>query len=205
MAISTLPLTKEHYESGYAWESYLRGMEEYGETSRKLYAQATIAPETIARFRKLVERHGGSLSVSAMTEAWCGDSAVVLPIVAKLAGSVPGMRLRVLVGKQNPALRDAYHADGFESIPLLSFFDAQWNEIGRWMERPKSANARVNEWVAAHPRIAELYGREEPEAEAELKAIFRGLVAEMAEWYPAGFWADSLAEIEQLLRAPGEV
>lgn len=199
MELSTLPLTRKDFDTGFTWATYLSGMEEYGDTSRSLYERAAIAPDVAERFDRLVDRHGGKLSISAMTEAWCGDSAVVLPIVARLAAQLPRIELRVLVGSAYPALHAAYEEDGFKSIPLLSFFDASWHEVGRWMERPKSADVRVKSWVAARPRIAELYGSGEPEAKAELKSIFGGLVREMADWYRDGFWEDTLAEIEALL------
>lgn len=200
MAISTLPLTREIFQSGFIWRSYLDSMEEHGEVSRSLYEQAAVDPQFVKRFDSLVDHYGGALAASAMTEAWCGDSAVVLPIIARLAEGIPRMQFRVFIGKSHPKLRDAYRRDGFESIPLLSFFDANWREVGRWMERPKSADKRVKDWISARPRIAELRGREEPEVRAELKEIFRGLVPEMGEWYRAGLWNDTLTEIEALLR-----
>lgn len=200
MATQTLPLTREIFDNGLTWESYLDSMQEHAQTTRRLYERARVDAPTVERFARLAERLGGELSISAMTHDWCGDSAVVLPIVARLASSVPAIRFRVLIGSSVPAVRDAYIADGFESIPLLSFFDASWDEKGRWMERPKSANDRVEKWVAEHPRVGELHGSDDPADKEELTAIFAGLVDEMAEWYPSGLWQDVLSEIEKLLQ-----
>ncbi len=199
MATTTLPLTKEIYETGDSWESYLEKMGDYREISRRLYDGATIPAELRSQFAELVQRHGGEISISAMTEEWCGDSAVTLPFVARLAEAVPGIALRILFGKNQPELKAAYEEDGFESIPMLSFFDAGWSEIGRWMERPKPANAKVEAWVAERPRIGELYGKEDPESQSELKKIFAGLVSEMEGWYRDELWRDTLLEIQEAL------
>lgn len=199
MATSTLPLTPEMYETGISWEDYLALMRDHRDTSTALYEHSSIPAETVERFLRLVERHGGRLSISAVTEDWCGDSAVTLPIIARLADEVPNLRLRILIGKRFPELRAAYKNDGYEAIPVLSLFDADWKELGRWMERPKSADDRVSAWVAERPRIGELYGVDDPEAKRELKEIFRGLVLEMAVWYPEGLWDELLDELAAIL------
>lgn len=199
MATSTFPLTPELFETGLSWGSYLPLMKDHRETSATLYHDLRISPRVTERFESLAERHGGNLAVSAVTEQWCGDSAVTLPIVARLAEQVPQIRFRVLVGRQYPDLHAAYKADGYESIPVLSFFDSDWKELGRWMERPSSAHERVQNWIADRPRIAELYGREESEAKRELKEIFGGLVREMAHWYRGGLWDEMLEEIAEIL------
>ena len=201
MATTTLPLTKETFRTGDTWEGYLEKMGDYQAISRRLYAGASIPTELRDQFVELVEKHGGELSISAMTEEWCGDSAVTLPFVARLAEAVPGIELRILFGKDQPELKAAYEGDGYESIPMLSFFDASWNEIGRWMERPKPANEKVGAWVAARPRIGEIYGKDDPESQRELKEIFAGLVSEMEGWYRDEYWKDTLSEIREVLSA----
>lgn len=199
MATTTIPLTPERFESGLTWRSYLSEMKDHRETSSSLYENSRLSAENTERFSRFVERHGGRLSISAITEDWCGDSAVTLPIVARLAEAVPGVEFRVLVQNRYPEIRAAYREDGYESIPVLSLFDAEWTELGRWMERPKSANARVAAWVAERPRIKELYGKEDHASKRELKEIFGGLVLEMAEWYPQGYWDDLLDELAAIL------
>lgn len=199
MAISTLPLTREIYQSGVSWRSYLSEMNDHRTTSTNLYERSKISDDNVERFSRSVENHGGRLSISAVTENWCGDSAVTLPIVARLAESVPNVEFRVFVASRYPELRSAYETDGYQSIPVLSLFDAQWKELGRWMERPKSANERVLAWVADRPRIAELRGVDDPAAKRELKEIFGKLVLEMAEWYSAGYWDDVLDELAAIL------
>lgn len=199
MAISILPLTPEIFESALAWGSYLSSMNEHREISNTLYEDARIEPQMKRRFAELAESHGGELSISALTEDWCGDSAVTLPIVARLAEEIPEIRFRVLIGKRFPELQSAYKEDGFESIPVLSLFDSSWRELGRWMERPKSANERVKAWITGQPRIAQLRRSEDPEEIRELKAIFAGLVEEMADWYRNGLWEEVLEEIAAIL------
>ena len=40
-------------------------------------------------------------------------------------------------------LRDAYLNNGYQSIPVIAFFDKDWNEVGRWYERAHAATAKA--------------------------------------------------------------
>ena len=44
---------------------------------------------------------------------------------------------------QNLDLTDCFLNNGYRSIPVLVFFDRDWNEIGRWIERAHVATAKV--------------------------------------------------------------
>ena len=53
-------------------------------------------------------------------EAWCGDTAHTLPILAHLAGESAGrVRLHVLLRSDHPELMAAHQTDGKNSIPKL--------------------------------------------------------------------------------------
>ena len=40
---------------------------------------------------------------------------------------------------QAPDLRDSFLNNGYQSIPVVVFFDKDWNELGRWLERAHAA------------------------------------------------------------------
>jgi len=52
---------------------------------------------------------------------------------------MPGAELRVFLRDQNADLRDTFLNNGYQSIPVVVFFDKDWNEIGRWLERAHGA------------------------------------------------------------------
>src|SRR2546428_7081995 len=57
---------------------------------------------------------------------------------------MPHCELRVFFRDQNPDLRDTFLNNGYQSIPVVVFFDRDWNEIGRWIERAHAATAKVS-------------------------------------------------------------
>ena len=74
-------------------------------------------------------------------EAWCGDTAHTLPILAHLAAESAGqVTLHLLLRSDHPALMAAHQTDGKNSIPKLIRRDAATGqELGTWGPRPAAA------------------------------------------------------------------
>lgn len=74
-------------------------------------------------------------------EAWCGDTAHILPILAHLADESAGrVTLHVLLRSEHPALMAAHQTAGKNSIPKLIRRDAiTGTELGTWGPRPAEA------------------------------------------------------------------
>ncbi|HZW33201.1 MAG TPA: thioredoxin family protein, partial [Isosphaeraceae bacterium] len=96
--------------------------------------------------------------VLVLAEDWCGDVIANLPILGKLAEASGKLNLRIFLRDQNLDLMDQYLNQGkFRSIPVFVFFDDDFNEIGRFIERPASvtelrARKRL-EIYARHPEF----------------------------------------------------
>ncbi|PWJ44365.1 thioredoxin family protein [Sediminitomix flava] len=72
-----------------------------------------------------------------LTEAWCGDAAHTVPVMAKLAELSENIELQILLRDENLELMDEYLTNGGRSIPKLIAFDAETKEeIGNWGPRP---------------------------------------------------------------------
>ncbi|MDQ4139551.1 MAG: thioredoxin family protein [Bacteroidota bacterium] len=82
-----------------------------------------------------------SLQWIVLTEAWCGDAAQNVPVLAKIADASGGkIELKLLLRDENPDLMDQYLTDGTRSIPKLICFDAiNDEELGTWGPRPEAA------------------------------------------------------------------
>ncbi len=80
-----------------------------------------------------------------ITEAWCGDAAQCLPVLAKLADMNPLIELRILLRDENPLIMDAYTTNGSRSIPKLVVLNLEGKEIFTWGPRPEGAQATVEE------------------------------------------------------------
>ena len=74
-------------------------------------------------------------------EAWCGDTAHTLPVLAHLAEASAGrVALHVLLRSEHPELMAAHQTDGKNSIPKLIRRDAATGaELGSWGPRPAAA------------------------------------------------------------------
>ncbi|MFB9865297.1 thioredoxin family protein [Rufibacter immobilis] len=73
-----------------------------------------------------------------LTEGWCGDAAVHLPVLAALADQSAEIELRTVLRSEQPAVMDAYLTNGGKSIPKLIALHAQTLQpLGTWGPRPQ--------------------------------------------------------------------
>lgn len=84
-----------------------------------------------------------------ITEAWCGDSAQNLPVIAQIAEQSRGkIELGILLRDENPGIMDRYLTNGGRSIPKLIAFREDGTEDFQWGPRPESARQMFLEWKA---------------------------------------------------------
>ena len=78
-----------------------------------------------------------------LAEAWCGDTAHHLPVLAHLAEASHGqVDLRILLRSEHPDIMAAHQTNGKNSIPKLICLDAATlTELGTWGPRPAAAEA----------------------------------------------------------------
>ncbi|GAA4356290.1 hypothetical protein GCM10023185_19960 [Hymenobacter saemangeumensis] len=89
-----------------------------------------------------------------LAEAWCGDTAHSLPILARLAeGSAGHAKLHVLLRSDHPVVMAAHQTNGKNIIPKLIRLDASTRqELGSWGGRPAPAQA-LNQQLHADPAM----------------------------------------------------
>jgi hypothetical protein len=96
-----------------------------------------------------------------ITEAWCGDAAANLPMIAKLAETAEQIELRLILRDENLDIMDQYLTNGGRSIPKLVIFDAEsMEEIAQWGPRP----AYLQQWLYRNKQSQELSKEELNEA-----------------------------------------
>ncbi len=81
-----------------------------------------------------------------ITEAWCGDSAQILPVLAKIASVSNKISLKVVLRDENPGLMDKYLTNSSRSIPKLVSKDAGGNDLFNWGPRPEPAQKIFMDW-----------------------------------------------------------
>jgi hypothetical protein len=78
-----------------------------------------------------------------ITEAWCGDAANILPVVVKMAEADKRVSLKIILRDQNLKIMERFLTNGARAIPIVIFFDDNFNELASWGARPKPAQQIV--------------------------------------------------------------
>ena len=97
-----------------------------------------------------------------LSENWCGDSAQILPQIAKIAELSEHIDLRILARDSHSDIMDEYLTKGKRSIPKLVAFTENGKELFQWGPRPAEAVEIFAEGLAAgEPKsaiLAKLHG-----------------------------------------------
>jgi len=84
-----------------------------------------------------------------LTEAWCGDAAQNIPVLAKIADASDNIELMLLLRDENLDVMDEYLTNGGRSIPKLVALDAgSMDERFVWGPRPEPAQEMMNDFKA---------------------------------------------------------
>lgn len=192
-------MDNQTFEKGYDVDSYVGNLRNYRSFVRERFDEARADDQLAEELRRLASGHPQPVRATLMTEDWCGDSALNLPILARLFEKA-GIELRVFRGSELGELKDRYEADGDDHIPVLSLWDAEGNELGRWIEAPSAIEPKKNAWKADRPHFMELYAKRESDRDAakQFATLYREFLSEMAQWYRDGMWEETQREIVDL-------
>ncbi len=136
-----MTVTAERFNQGMTYDEYKAQMTRNRDRLEANEGQVAIDPDDLQAFNALPQ----PLSVLALAEDWCGDVISNLPVLGRLAAESGGkLNVRVFLRDQNLDIMDQYLKDGqFRSIPVFVFFDDEFNEIGRMLERPESVTQEL--------------------------------------------------------------
>ncbi|HAX70228.1 MAG: hypothetical protein DPW18_00300 [Chloroflexi bacterium] len=184
-----------------------------GLTLPEFVAQMSVDQEAMTRRLETVqlseEEHAAAaalqrpIRVLVMTEDWCVDCLMNLPILARLTEAAPDMEVRVFLRSRWPDLQAWFAASDITSIPVFAFLDKPFRLIGTWVERSKAAHARLALWNEEHPEVSAIRRDESlsrEERKARLDPIFERLKADMETWYAEGLQAATVREIMEILQ-----
>ncbi len=190
MAQEKIPLDAQRFATGMTWKDYLAQMGDTKARTEENYTKASLTAEEKQFFSSL----GQVKSVLMLAENWCGDVHRNSPMIARIAEAMPGCELRVFLRDQNPDLTDCFLNNGYRSIPIVAFFDKDWNEIGRWIERPGAATQRSFAIRAATVDVAT-----EDKKDAAM-AEFRTQIQAAYDTAPdKSLWRDTAKEVRGVL------
>jgi hypothetical protein len=193
MAQLSIPLDEKRFNSGQTWKDYMAQMGDTRAKTEGNYANSKLTDEE----RKFFGSVSGVKYVVMLAENWCGDVHRNSPLIAHIVEAMPGAELRVFLRDQNADLRDTFLNNGYQSIPVVVFFDKDWNEIGRWLERAHGATT-VTAGIRARTLGVVPQGASKEQQDAAMGEFRNQVQAEYDK--PGGaLWRAAAAEVKLLL------
>jgi hypothetical protein len=126
------------------------------------------------------------VKIAALSEDWCIDCLMTLPIMAQITAAAPNLELRIFSRSKWPQLKEFNNGRGIMSIPTYSFLTPDFQEFGILVERPQIVHQMLGDWKAAHPEIEAIRRSATLSSEdksTRLAQIRLQMQAEMEGWY----------------------
>jgi thioredoxin family protein len=191
MAQLTVPkLDAKRFATGMSWKDYMAQMGDNRARTEENYSKTKLTDDEKKFF-------GGLNQVKyalMLAENWCGDVHRNSPLLAHICEAIPGCELRVFLRDQNFDITDAYLNNGYRSIPVIVFFDKDWNEIGHWIERSGPATAKMHalraKTVDAAPPDKDKQDAAMNEFRTQYMALHDG---------PNSLWREAVKEVKSIL------
>jgi hypothetical protein len=151
--IETAPDYGRYWDRGMSWNDFLeREVKKNAQLWRGVY-DTHRTPEWAVR---QAMASGASRRLLVIAEDWCGDASNTVPVIARLAESVPNLEMRIVRRDNNPELMGRHLTDGSRSIPVVIVLDPDARPLGHWAPRP----AELQEWVLNERRAGTRSSRE---------------------------------------------
>ena len=134
---------RELWEGGQTWDAFLAD----AESRRELWldnwaASEGIDPATVERARAA----GGSWHVLAVAIDGCSDSVSTIPFLARLAGQVDGLELRIVDSSVGAwVMEENLTPDGRPATPTVVLLSPEFEKRGCFIERPTPLQTRIIE------------------------------------------------------------
>lgn len=130
-------LTRERFDSGFSWQTYMENSVKNLERFHENYAQTNLNGDD-ARF---FDTYTAEVNILILAEDWCGDVVQSLPQIVRLIERSGAVTYRIFRRDEHPDIRDSYLTDGAMAIPYMVFMDKDLNEREQWGPRPADCQA----------------------------------------------------------------
>ena len=154
MTTATTSITPERFSQGLTISEYINGMQENREKLEGNYTNAVLTNTEI----ELIQNSNVPVNVLVIAEDWCGDVLRYLPMLARIAEIASNWNVRIFYRDRNLDLAERWLKNGIHrAIPVIAFFDENWNELGYYQEKPaqvyKEEAAAIANFATLHPDL----------------------------------------------------
>ncbi len=134
-------MDKDFFYQGETIQEFLSNDNELRDKYQQHIAEVSFDEALLARLPEMP----ANLKVMVIAEPWSGDVLYFFPVLIRMAEKT-GWEVRVFRRDSYPELILPYRKDGlYHSIPVFVFYDAEFNEVARWIERPAEATRLIDE------------------------------------------------------------
>lgn len=154
------------FEKGLSSTEYLSRMETNHENVAYIFRHFRLPTEEGEFIEKL---QGEELQVLVLTEDWCGDAMLNVPVLLRLAEQCD-IEVRFLYRDENLELMDQYLTNGTSrSIPIFIFMKKDGEEVVAWGPRAVAVQQIVHENRSGLPP------KDHPKFEEKQKQVIQSL------------------------------
>lgn len=191
-------ITEEVWNRGMYLQEYIGRMDVFKKEMQQRVNNIRI---TSAEFHKLKE-FTQVRKILVLTEAFCMDSLMNLPVIAKIVEASPHLEMKIFIRHENSELTHFISQNGYNNIPLCWVMKSDYSYCGAWVERPKSAYRMLDEWKINHPDYFDIKNDKtlsEEQKKIKLKPLSDQLLDDMWNWYDTGLQLDTSKEFQTIL------
>jgi hypothetical protein len=192
MAQLRIPLDAQRFATGLSWKDYMAQMGDTRARTEENYQKSALTEDE----RKFFGDVKNVKYAVMLAENWCGDVHRNSPLLAHVCDAVPGCELRVFLRDQATDLRDTFLNNGYQSIPVVVFFDKDWNEVGRWIER---AHAATTKTATLRAKTTDLAPKDDKAKQDAAMNEFRKLVQSEYDATGGPMWRAAASEVRLVL------
>ncbi|MBW3112969.1 MULTISPECIES: thioredoxin family protein [Bacillaceae] len=152
---------EQWFEKGMTSSEYIDNMNVHKENTETIRKGFRIPVEDVEVLNQL---GGHSLRVLVITEDWCGDAMLNIPILLNVAEAA-NLEVRMILRDENLELMDQYLTNGTSrAIPIFIFIDQEGNEKLVWGPRAPMVKKIVDdERAKLPPKDHELFPEKQKE------------------------------------------
>ena len=187
------------WAQGICLDEYVNQMEVYQKQMLQRINNLYITSAEFDRFKNIKE----PIKILVITEEWCKDSLMNLPIIAKISEASPNIELRIFDRAKFPELWKYFQDQGFVNIPICWMMNEDFSRVGVWVERPKKAYKMLEGWKRENPEVdrIKLNGSlSDDEKQLKLIPYMDQLLDEMWNWYDTELQSDTVKELFDQLK-----
>ncbi|MBM7650205.1 hypothetical protein JOC78_003189 [Bacillus ectoiniformans] len=140
----------EWFNKGIQKDQYIRGMTKHQTDLINIHSSFQLLKEETSFLERVKEE---KLKVIVLTEDWCGDAMLNVPILLKMAEKAD-IDVRFLYRDENIELMDQYLTNGTSrSIPIFIFINEEGEEKAVWGPRAQAVQELVNSKRSSLPPL----------------------------------------------------